>query len=141
MTENLENLENLEPRTYVRFRNQFTARPEQQGEVNTQPSKTVPDQSMTVRELLERNKRGLPLSGHKHPIYNGDTEDYPDLRKLDLSEIAALRDSVQEEIENHRKDLKEQNEKIQKAEAERHKLELFRQWKEEENQKSQKPII
>jgi len=96
---------------------------------------------MTVRELLDRNKRGLPLSGNGHPIYHGDEEIYPDLKKMDLSEIAALRDEVQESIETHRKSIQKQNEEIQKQEAERARLELFRQWKAEEDQKTQKPII
>jgi len=96
---------------------------------------------MTVRELLERNKRGLPLTGEGHPLYHGDEDYYPNLKTMDLSEIAELRDSVQRDIEQHRAKLKEYNDEIQKAEAERAKLELFRQWKEEEEQKSKKPII
>jgi hypothetical protein len=120
---------------------QFFNRSLTSGENNFQVSKTQPDQSMTVRELLMRNARGLPLSGNAHPLYQGDEEYFPDLKKLDLSEIAALRDEVQTSIEKHRAEIAEQNKEIAKQEAERAKLEMFRQWKEEEEQKSKKPII
>jgi hypothetical protein len=129
----------IKDRPDIRF--QFFNRPATDAEKFFQVSKTVPDQSMTVRELLERNKRGLPLTGEGHPLYHGDEDYYPNLKTMDLSEIAELRDSVQRDIEQHRAKLKEYNDEIQKAEAERAKLELFRQWKEEEEQKSKKPII
>ena len=37
-------------------------------------SKTIPNQSMTARELIIRFASGLPLDGAKVPIYEGDEE-------------------------------------------------------------------
>lgn len=54
-------------------------------EVNTQPSLTIPDQTMTVKEIMERFAKGLDATGEKVPSYNGDL-DLPDLDKMDLSE-------------------------------------------------------
>lgn len=72
-------------------------------EVNTKPSLTIPDQSMTIREILERYARGLPLGGQKVPIYNGEDDDMPDLERLDISEKHELFESVKDEIESLRK--------------------------------------
>lgn len=58
-------------------------------EYNEEPSMTVPDQSMSVREIMDRFARGLPVSGHKVPVYDGE-EDLPDMKKLDLSERAEM---------------------------------------------------
>jgi hypothetical protein len=94
---------------------------------------------MTVRELLERNKRGLPLTGQKFPIYLGDTDDMPNLKTMDLSEIADLRDKVQEDINEYRSQIATENKRIQEAEQRREELVRFEQWKQKEE--SKKPII
>ena len=53
------------------------------------PSLTIPDQTMSIKEILERYARGLPMDG-KVPIYEGDEGDGIDPRRLDLSERAEL---------------------------------------------------
>ena len=45
---------------------------EYKGQGNFGESKTVPDQSMTLRELLIRYAKGLPLEGSKTPIWEGE---------------------------------------------------------------------
>lgn len=55
------------------------------GEVNNFPSMTIPDQTMTIKEILDRFTRGLPLDAGKVPIYEGE-EFTPDLRYMDLAE-------------------------------------------------------
>lgn len=64
------------------------------------PSMTIPDQSLTVAELVERNKRGLPLGGGRVPMYSTDPEnDYvPDIAKLDLAEIQEMKEQVASQI-------------------------------------------
>ncbi|QXP07919.1 MAG: hypothetical protein [Arizlama microvirus] len=57
----------------------------QEGEINTDPSATVPNQSMTVLEMISRYRRGLPLDGAKFPVYNGE-EALPDISDLDLAD-------------------------------------------------------
>lgn len=65
-------------------------------EKNTSPSMTVPDQTMGLREILERYTRGLPINGNV-PIYDED-DDLPDPRTLDLSERHALAQSYKNEL-------------------------------------------
>lgn len=78
-------------------------------EVNAQPSQTVPDQSMTVLELIQRHASGLPLGAPKVPIYDGDVDDLNgrDIRTLDLSERHALLLSRQEELLALKKSIQE----------------------------------
>jgi len=77
------------------------------GESSNKPSMTIPDQSMTVSELVEGNKRGLPLGGAKVPIWdeNPETEYLPDLNRLDLAEIQDMKDNAQAIINEKRADL------------------------------------
>lgn len=71
--------------------------PKDHGEVNTLPSLTIPEQSMTVMELMQRHSAGLPLTGHRIPIFEGE-DTMPDLEKLDLSERYALMEKAQKEF-------------------------------------------
>ena len=66
-------------------------------EVNDEPSLTIPDQAMTVQELLTRFASGLPLSAGRVPIYEGE-EEMTDLEKLDLAEREEILRSAREEI-------------------------------------------
>lgn len=74
------------------------------GEVNNLPSQTIPDQSMTVKELMERHARGLPLTGERVPIYNGE-EDLPEFEKMDLAERQEYIEANKQVIENMKADL------------------------------------
>jgi len=56
-------------------------------EVNNQPSMTIPDEAMTVMEIMQRYASGLPLHGGKIGYYEGeDGMSSDDLKKLDLAE-------------------------------------------------------
>lgn len=70
-------------------------------EVNTMPSETVPDQTMSVSEILNRYARGLPIGGSKVPIYEDDN-DLPDPRTLDLAERQELKEQYTTEIQKIR---------------------------------------
>lgn len=61
------------------------------GVTNTLPSLTVPDQSLTLRELLTNYTRGqdLPLS-NKTPAFFDDSTFIPDIKKMDLVDIQEL---------------------------------------------------
>lgn len=66
---------------------QFRLLPEHT-EVNNSPSQTVPDESYTMRELLDRFTRGLDPSVARQPTNDGlDTLDSPDLEKLRDSDL------------------------------------------------------
>lgn len=77
------------------------------GERNTKPSLTIPDQTLSIKELLDRYARGLPIDQGKTPIYHGE-EDLPDYRKLDLAEIQDLREATAVRIAEQKADLQEQ---------------------------------
>ena len=69
-------------------------------ESNYQPSLTIPDQTMSIRTILERHSRGLPIDGIKTPIYEGEENDLPDWRRLDLAEREELAHLYQNEIKD-----------------------------------------
>lgn len=92
------------------------------GETNELPSLTVPDQSMSVRELLERHTRGLGNTGVKVPMYD-DEDELPDVRTLDLAELEELREQNREQMklirDNVQKQKVEDDEKRIAAEVEK----------------------
>lgn len=75
--------------------------PKNYREIKT-PSLTVPDQTMSIRTLLERYARGLPIGGRVDEYYDED-DTMPDYRTLDLSEIQELQEEVKTTFEKHRK--------------------------------------
>lgn len=76
--------------------------PQEQGEINTRPSITIPDQSMTVREILDRHSRGIPITGQGVPQFLGD-EYAPNAKMLDLTEIHAMRQEAKRLLDEYRK--------------------------------------
>lgn len=91
---------------------------ERQYEVNTLPSETIPDQTLSIRELLVRYANGLPLGGFIEGYYaddeeseKDDFEDLPDVRTLDLAEREELRERYLHELDEIKERLKEQYEK------------------------------
>ena len=72
-------------------------------EKNYGPSLTIPDQTMSIRQILERHSRGLPISGWKEPIWDGEENDLPDIRTLDLAERQELAYLYQQELNNYNK--------------------------------------
>lgn len=88
-----------------------------QGESNFQPGLTIPGQTLTIREILDRHARGLPVKTMTRvPMYDGD-EYFPDLGTMDLAE----REQYIKEREEELLDLKTKI-RIAKEEAERQKL-------------------
>lgn len=65
--------------------------------VSKLPSLTVPDQALSIREILDRFSRGLPSAPPLKAIYDED-DTYPDTRSMDLTEIDDLRQSVSEDM-------------------------------------------
>ena len=61
---------------------------EEKAKVFTEPSQTIPDQTMSLQTILERYAKGLPVGGMKNPIYeDADIDDYiPDPKTMDLAE-------------------------------------------------------
>jgi len=84
-----------------------------QYETNNEPSLTIPDQTMTVREILTRFSRGLPVE-QKIPMYNESESDefIPDPRHMDLAERQELSEMFKEEL-NFYKEQSQNNQTIQ----------------------------
>lgn len=93
-------------------------------EKNTQPSETVPDQAMSIREILDRYAKGLPLSGARVPVFD-EEDDMPDVRGLDLAER-------QEVVERYLEELKILKQRESDRQAE------FQRFKQSEKEKAQK---
>lgn len=67
------------------------------GEINHQPSLTIPDQTMPLKELIDRFTRGLPVTTFK-PVYDEDNS-LPDPRKMDIAEYNEMRKNVALELQ------------------------------------------
>jgi hypothetical protein len=82
----------------MRVKNMLNANTfEKKYKIFTQPSLTVPDQSMSIKTILERHSRGLPVGGRLDEYY--DEEDtLPNPLTLDLAERQELADLYTQEI-------------------------------------------
>ena len=74
---------------------------EQQYEINKQKSLTIPDQAMSIKDILSRFARGLDVEGFK-PIYDDDDitlDDYiPDPKNMDLAERQEYKEYATQEL-------------------------------------------
>lgn len=69
-------------------------------EVNSGEIITVPDQSLTVREILDRHTRGLPTNVSVNtPLFDEDELILPDPRTLDLVDRQELAEAAHIEVE------------------------------------------
>ena len=83
---------------------------EYKGQVNKQKSLTVPDQAMSIKQIMERFARGLPVERFQ-PLYDENIDDesefLPDPKTLDLAERQQYAESIKQEylqyVENLRK--------------------------------------
>lgn len=78
-------------------------------EHNDQPSNTVPNQSMPLKTILDRFTRGLPLDiPLKNDYYEGENEEYIDMRHLDLAEQQELLEMSRQQTKDLEQRLKDQ---------------------------------
>lgn len=104
---------------------------------------TLPDQSMTVKEIMQRHSVGLPSVGATVPVYDSelepdfdhDTDLPPDLRKLDISEVKDLQQSNKEKIADIQKKLREKN---QRDAAEKTKSQIRKELEQEQQKNKSK---
>lgn len=66
-------------------------------EKNDMPSQTVPNMAMTVREMVDRYRRGLPVDGPANPQFNGE-DLIPNLDDLDPIDRAAYVEMVADQF-------------------------------------------
>lgn len=78
------------------------------------PSLTIPNQSMTIQEIYQRFASGRSLSGVKSPIYDDDGsgklelsfDDYlPNLATLDLADRQSIIENAKEQLDEVKKRL------------------------------------
>ena len=96
----------------MKIRNIFNANEFNDNESEFSPSLTVPDQALSVRQILERYANGLPLGGSNESIWEGEEGFERDPETLDLAEREEL-------AEKARQELKEINERIKQKVAEK----------------------
>lgn len=96
-------------------------------EVNKEPSKTVPNQTLTIAEMVKRHRSGRPIEGSSTtPVYSGE-ELLPDLSKMDLIDKHAYIDSVAD----HLVEVRARIEKAKKESSDKAKIEEFEKWHQE----------
>ena len=85
----------------MRIQHQYATN-DYKGQINNKPSMTVPDQALSIKEILSRFSRGLPVGGFPTTFDDmDDPEDMlPDPRTMDLSERKQYEEMVKEEL-NH----------------------------------------
>lgn len=84
-------------------------------EINDQPSQTVPDDAMTIQEIVNRYAHGMPLPPGRAGEYFPEDSDLPhDLDNLDLAEreeilreVARKRDEIIESVQERKKQAQE----------------------------------
>lgn len=86
----------------MEFATQYNNKRARDPERNTKPSLTIPDQSMTIREIMIRYAKGLPISGGRVPLYeneDGEEDFYPDIEHMDLADRQQFLEDSKKEIE------------------------------------------
>jgi len=73
---------------------------EKQYEQNNEPSLTIPDQTLSIKQILERYASGQSLEG-KTPYYDeSESEEYyPEPRYMDLAEREEYANQIKEELQ------------------------------------------
>lgn len=86
------------------------------GEHNTQPSQTVPNQALTIREILVRYASGtIPDIMTRDENYSEDNED---LRGLDISEYHDIKQQNTQAIESLKKQYEDEQKPAQPEKSE-----------------------
>jgi len=91
---------------FRKFQTQWNETWEPDYEVNEKPSMTVPDQTMSIKEILERHARGLSFEDGKVPMYEGEDNPTPDLDRMELTDrmdlLQANADKVKDLYDKHK---------------------------------------
>lgn len=110
-------------------------------EKNNGISKTVPDQTMSIREIMQRHSRGLDID-QKIPLYHDEsqleTETGRDPRTMDISEIHDEIQQIAEKFEDKKTELEKQRKQKQIEDSAVREQEQRQKWKEEYEADKQK---
>lgn len=89
------------------------------GQTFTQPSLTVPDQTMSMRTILDRYAKGLPVAGSKEAIWDEDeSSNGINPRTLDLVDFQEMKMKNKAKIEDLEKEVKKQRQPKQQTNLE-----------------------
>jgi hypothetical protein len=99
-------------------------RPDTRYQIFTDPSLTIPDQTMSLRTMVTKYVKGLPITAPNFDGVYTDDQDAIDYRKLDLAEQEEITRSVSNELKSI--DDKLTQEKREKAANERKEAENMR---------------
>ena len=116
-----------------------------QPEPNNGVSQTVPDQTMSIKEIMQRHSRGLAID-QKIPLYHDDeqlaTESGRDISTMDISEVHNEMQEINQRLEEKEKQKKENQKKKQQEESAKREQEQRdkwrKEWDEEKNQSQSK---
>lgn len=90
-------------------------------ESTNKPSMTVPDQTLTVRQILDRYARGLSADVATYDDYDVDDESYvPDPRTLDLVDRQRMKELYEAELADLREKQASARSKAKRSVAEHH---------------------
>lgn len=88
----------------MRIPTKFTYDHTAHGRVITDKSQTVPNDTLSLRELLDRHARGLPVTGNTaQPTFTGEPGDdnvpyLPNLKGMDLEDVHKLKMEALHEV-------------------------------------------
>ncbi len=113
-------------------------------EKNSGISQTIPDQTMSITEIMQRHSRGLAID-QKVPLYHSEEEQAQetgrDIRTMDISEVHAEMQEINQRIQERTRlaqEKKTQEQKDNYARLEQQKREQWRkEWEAETMSKNQ----
>lgn len=95
-------------------------------------SMTVPDQTMSMREIISRYARGLPINASmRQDAYYDEFGEFPDTSNMDLAEVQALRLQYENELRDVNKRIREEKEKKAAVDRKKANEELYNRIKKE----------
>lgn len=102
-----------------RFKTWSNSKPTQ-GKTFSMPSMTTPDQTMSMRTILDRYAKGLPVSDGKEPIWDDDAENSSGInpKTLDLVDLQIMGMENKERISHLEKVRKEEEIMLNNKKAE-----------------------
>lgn len=95
-----------------------------EGKVFTDPSLTLPDQEISIKEIYDRHRKGLPIEGNLNPIYE-DSDGINPLT-MDLVDIQ----NYKRELEHMKKEYEEFREKQKQSYKQRFEEEATKEAEE-----------
>lgn len=108
------------------------------------PSRTIPDQSLTIRQIMDRFTRGLPIEGAHTSVFE-QTEDVPhpdlptsdELAAMDIADRQEVIEGIKEKAADLEKSAKKKAAEVRSAKRVLRQREMFKddeEWFEDTDQ-------